>query len=192
MKLVVGTRNAHKIAELTEILTPALGALDLVPAQGEAPEEDATTFYENALIKARAAFADSGHPTIADDSGIEVRALGGQPGVRSARYAASGLDEDNSALLLKNLEGVEDRQAEFVCAAAYVTARGEYVIERRWEGTIAHAPSGGGGFGYDPIFLPEGSAVSAAEMSPAEKNSVSHRGQAFLALAELIATLPTE
>ena len=192
MKLVVGTRNAHKIAELTEILTPALGALDLVPAQGEAPEEDATTFYENALIKARSAFADSGHPTIADDSGIEVRALGGQPGVRSARYAASGLDEDNTALLLKNLEGVEDRQAEFVCAAAYVTARGEYVIERRWEGTIAHAPSGGGGFGYDPIFLPEGSAVSAAEMSPAEKNSVSHRGQAFLALAELIATLPTE
>jgi XTP/dITP diphosphohydrolase len=93
---------------------------------------------------------------------------------------------------LKNLEGVEDRQAEFVCAAAYVTARGEYVIERRWEGTIAHAPSGGGGFGYDPIFLPEGSTVSAAEMSPAEKNSVSHRGQAFLALAELIATLPTE
>ena len=192
MKLVVGTRNAHKIAELTDILTPALGDVTLVPAEGDGPEEDGTTFYENALIKARAAFADSGEPSIADDSGIEVRALDGHPGVRSARYAASGLDADNTALLLENLEGVEDRHAEFVCAAAYVTARGEYVIERRWEGTIAQAPSGGGGFGYDPIFVPAGSALTAAQMSPADKNSQSHRGQAFLALAELIATLPTE
>ncbi len=192
MKLVVGTRNAHKIAELTEILTPVLGGLELEPATGEAPEEDGTTFYANALIKARAAFSESGRPSIADDSGIEVRALGGEPGVRSARYAASGLDEDNTALLLTNLEGIEDRQAEFVCAAAYVTARGEYVIERRWEGTISQTPSGGGGFGYDPIFVPHGSSVTAAQMEPREKNEASHRGQAFRALAELIATLPTQ
>jgi len=179
MKIVVGTRNAHKIGELTEILSPVLVGIDLIPATGEAPVEDGASFYENALIKARAAFQDSGIPAIADDSGIEVPALGGEPGIHSARYSPSGEDEDNTELLLSKMLGITDRRAEFVCAAAYVTPQGEYVIERRWEGTLAEGPSGARGFGYDPIFIPKGLTITSAEMAPTDKNELSHRGQAF-------------
>jgi XTP/dITP diphosphohydrolase len=190
MKVVVGTRNAHKIEELLQILSPLLPGVELVPSQGEAPEENGSTFYENALIKARAAQEESGLPAIADDSGIEVAALDGAPGIHSARYSPSGVDVENTALVLSRLEGQDNRAAEFVCAAAYVTALGEYVIERRWAGSIAQEPSGAGGFGYDPIFIPHGHSVSAAQLSAEQKNELSHRGQAFQALALLMRELP--
>ena len=190
MRVVVGTRNAHKIEELQQILSSLLPGVELVPAAGDAPDEDGSTFYDNALMKARAAHAESGLPSVADDSGLEVSALEGAPGIHSARYSPSGLDADNTALVLSRLVGEDNRAAEFVCAAAYVTDRGEYVIERRWAGTLALEPSGGGGFGYDPIFIPEGSSVTAAQLSAHDKNELSHRGKAFRALAELMATLP--
>lgn len=187
MKLVVGTHNTHKIAELSRILGPLLPGVDLLAAVGDPPVEDGPTFYANALIKARAAHNDSGLPAIADDSGIEVGALGGAPGVLSARYSPSGKDEDNTALLITTMKGVADRRAAFVCAAAYVFEGEEFVIERRWEGTLALRPQGAGGFGYDPVFIPEGHQRSAAEFSPDEKDQLSHRGKAFRALAPLIA-----
>lgn len=187
MKVVVGTRNAHKIAELTRILSPALPDLELVPAQGPGPEETGDSFYANALIKARAAHEATGMPAIADDSGIEVEALDGAPGVYSARFAPSGLDGDNTALLLEKMEGHDNRRAAFVCAAAYVAGGAEYVIERRWEGSLASKPSGEGGFGYDPVFIPEGMSHAAATLTEDEKDSLSHRGQAFRALARFMA-----
>ncbi|MFT6973740.1 MAG: XTP/dITP diphosphohydrolase [Pontimonas sp.] len=186
MKVVVGTRNAHKIAELSRILGPALPGLELVPAQGPAPEETGNSFYANALIKARAAHEITGMPAIADDSGIEVDALDGAPGVYSARFSPSGLDGDNVALLLAKMEGRHNRRAAFVCAAAYVASGAEYVIERRWEGSVASAPSGEGGFGYDPVFIPEGMSHAAAALTAEEKDTLSHRGQAFRALARLM------
>jgi len=165
MKVVVGTRNAHKIEELLQIFVPPfVPGVELVPSRGEAPEENGSTFYENALIKARAAQEESGLPAIADDSGIEVAALDGAPGIHSARYSPSGVDAENTALVLSRLEGQDNRAAEFVCAAAYVTALGEYVIERRWAGSIAQEPSGAGGFWlrpdlYSPRSLGQRSAV---------------------------------
>lgn len=183
MRLVVGTKNAHKIAELERILGPLLPDLHLEPSPEESPVEDGDTFSANALIKARSAFSATGRPSIADDSGIEVVALGGRPGIFSARYAESGKDADNTAKVLSEMTGVGDRSAAFVCAAALVHQGGEIVLERRWEGTLALSPAGAGGFGYDPVFIPEGLELTAAELSAAEKDERSHRGQAFRALA---------
>jgi XTP/dITP diphosphohydrolase len=181
--IVVGTRNAHKILELQRILGPLVPDLVLHPATGEAPIEDGETFSANALIKARSAYLDTGMPAIADDSGIVVDALGGAPGIFSARYALSGLDADNTALLLANMAGKTDRTARFVCAAALVHSGGETVIEATWEGTLAGEPAGARGFGYDPIFIPRGESRSSAELGDDEKDHFSHRGQAFRALA---------
>lgn len=183
MRIGVQTGNAHKLEEFRRILDPVLPGIELVASGAPAPEETGESFTENALIKARAAFLATGLPSIADDSGISVDALGGAPGIYSARYSASGEDTENTALLLRNLEGVSDRHAAFVCAAALVTSGGEVVIERRWEGQVASAPSGRGGFGYDPVFIPAGLDQSAAELSPERKDEFSHRGQAFRALA---------
>lgn len=183
MKLGVGTGNAHKLEEFRRILGPLLPDLELQPSGAPSPDETGSTFSENALIKARAAYEATGLPSIADDSGIEVDALGGAPGLYSQRYSPSGTDIDNLNLLLKNLDGIDNRRAAFVCAAAVVSERGEHVVEKRWTGTVAQAPSGEGGFGYDPIFLPDDAEVSAAELSPDQKDSRSHRGQAFRALA---------
>jgi len=116
-----------------------------------------------------------------------VEALDGAPGVYSARFAPSGLDGDNTALLLEKMEGHDNRRAAFVCAAAYVAGGAEYVIERRWEGSLASKPSGEGGFGYDPVFIPEGMSHAAATLTEDEKDSLSHRGQAFRALARFMA-----
>lgn len=184
--LVLATHNAHKVAELRRILGDRLGAHELVAYDGPDAVEDADTFEGNALIKAREAFAHTGLPALSDDSGIAVDALGGAPGIHSARYAGSRDDGDNLRLLLTNLEGVEDRAARFVCAAALVDADGEYVVRGEWPGEVLTAPAGEGGFGYDPIFRPDGETRSSAELSPAEKDADSHRARAFgLLVAEL-------
>jgi XTP/dITP diphosphohydrolase len=181
---VLATHNAHKVEELRRILGERLGPHDLVAYDGPDPIEDADTFEGNALIKARAAFARTGLPALADDSGIAVDALGGAPGIRSARYAGTRDDGDNLRLLLKNLEGVTDRMARFVCAAALVDADGEVVVRGEWPGVVLETPAGDGGFGYDPIFRPEGETRSAAELTPAEKDAASHRFRAFSSLVD--------
>ena len=185
----MGTRNTHKLEELTRILAPLVPGLVLLPATGEGPEEDGHSFRENALIKARAAFADSGVASIADDSGLVVDALNGEPGIHSARYAGTGIDSDNTALVLDKMKGEVARSARFACAAALVSPHGEIVVERSWEGTLAQQPAGGGGFGYDPIFTPSGMSHTAAELESATKDELSHRGQAFRALAAHLAEM---
>jgi XTP/dITP diphosphohydrolase len=189
VQVVVGTQNAHKILELTRILLPEVPGLELVPSLGESPIEDGETFSANALIKARAAFLETGLPAIADDSGLVVDALDGAPGIFSARYSGSGDDQENTALVLTNMAGVSERTGRFVCAAALVTATAELVLERVWEGTIALAPRGARGFGYDPIFVPAGETRSSAELSEEEKDELSHRGHAFRALAPALRAL---
>jgi XTP/dITP diphosphohydrolase len=179
---VLATHNAHKVQELRRILGDRLGSHELVGYDGPAPIEDGATFEANALIKARAAHAHTGLPALADDSGIAVAALGGEPGIDSAHYSGTRDDAANLRLVLQNLDGVTDRRATFVCAAALVDADGEYVVRGEWPGEVLSEPAGVGGFGYDPIFRPEGGARSAAELTPAEKDSDSHRARAFIAL----------
>jgi XTP/dITP diphosphohydrolase len=190
MQLVVGTKNAHKIRELQRILESEIPGVVLHPSPEESPVEDGATFSENALIKARSAFAWTHTPAIADDSGLEVEALEGRPGLYSARYAGTRVDAENTAAVLAEMDGVTHRSAAFVCAAALVHQDGEVVVERRWRGTLGGEPRGTGGFGYDPIFIPEGFAVSAAEFSDQEKDLLSHRGQAFRALVPALLALP--
>jgi XTP/dITP diphosphohydrolase len=183
---VLATHNAHKVVELRRILGDRLGAHDLVGYDGPSPVEDGDTFEANALIKARAAHAHTGLPALADDSGIVVAALGGAPGIDSAHYSGIRDDAANLQLVLQNLEGVADRTATFVCAAALVDTQGEYVVRGEWPGEVLTRPAGAGGFGYDPIFAPRGETRSAAELTPAEKDADSHRARAFVALtAEL-------
>lgn len=182
-RLVLATHNAHKLEELAAILGPALAGFELVPTDGPDPIEDGMTFAENALIKARAAVAHTGLPALADDSGIAVDALAGAPGIHSKRYAGTGVDQDNIDLLLRELEGATDRTARFVCAAAFVDPDGTEIVEvAEFPGEVLRAPVGDGGFGYDPVFRPEGSERSLAEFSEEEKNAVSHRSRAFRAL----------
>jgi XTP/dITP diphosphohydrolase len=178
-QVVLATHNAHKVEELRRILGPSLDGLELVAYDGPEPIEDGETFEANALIKARAAAAHTGLPAIADDSGISVDALDGAPGIHSARYAGTRVDTDNVALLLANLVGIDDRAAQFVCAAAFVDGDFEHVVRGEWPGTVLHEAVGGGGFGYDPIFKPDGLSVSSAELRPDEKNAISHRAIAF-------------
>jgi XTP/dITP diphosphohydrolase len=187
-RLVVATRNEHKLRELGEILA----GIELVPLPDdvELPPEEGDTFAANALVKARAAREATGEAAIADDSGIEARALGGRPGTRSARYAGpDASDEENLALLLRELAGADDRAVAYVCALAYLGADGtQELVEGRCEGTLAGAPRGSGGFGYDPAFVPAdtgpGDERTMAELSAAEKHAISHRGRAARALAE--------
>ena len=186
----MASRNRKKLAELRRVLDAAgisgltLLSLDDVPAFDEAPETGAT-FEDNALAKARDAFAATGMPSVADDSGLEVDALNGMPGVLSARWSgAHGNDAANTALLLAQLRDVPGagRGAAFVSACALVSVSGETVVRGVWPGRIAREPRGDNGFGYDPVFVPEGSSRTAAELSPAEKDAVSHRGRALGAL----------
>jgi XTP/dITP diphosphohydrolase len=200
VKVVVATHNAHKVAELQRILGAALPGLELLPYDGPAPVEDADSFAGNALIKARAAAAHTGLPAIADDSGVSVDALAGAPGVDSAHYSGERDDAANLRLVLTNLGDEPNRAAQFTCAAALVDPVGtdpldvdesgaafEHVELGIWPGTIAHEPAGGGGFGYDPIFIPEGYSITSAELTADEKNAISHRGRAFAALARVLA-----
>jgi XTP/dITP diphosphohydrolase len=203
--VVVATRNAHKVAELTRILAAAsvIGAgVDLVslaefPGAPDAAETGCT-FAENALIKARAAAAFTRLPAVADDSGLSVDALNGMPGVLSARWAGRhGDDAANTDLVLAQVADVPQgkRGARFVCAAALVLPGAgppiERVVEGRLEGRLATRPRGKNGFGYDPIFVPDGEGRTTAEMTPDEKDAISHRGRAFRALAPVIAELLT-
>lgn len=199
-RLVLATHNAHKVAELRAILAPVLPDLDPAAVLGAAdvhapePVEDGVTFAENALLKARALAAATGLPAVADDSGLSVDVLGGAPGIFSARWAGRhGDDAANLSLLLAQLSDVPPthRGARFVCAAALVTPDGtEHVEIGTLEGTLAAAPRGEHGFGYDPVLVPLGETRSCAELTPAEKNAISHRGQAFRALVpHLVAAL---
>lgn len=193
-RLVLATGNAGKQRELAALLEPRGWSLVLQTALGiGSAEETGTTFEANALLKARHAARLSGLPALADDSGIEVDALGGRPGVHSARYAGPGAtDADNNALLLAELGGVPDarRQARYRCVVAYVRSADDpapLLARGAWEGRIASAPAGQGGFGYDPLFIPEGMDMTAAQMPPEAKNAASHRGQALAALLSLLA-----
>jgi len=188
MRLLVATRNRHKLDEMRAILR--LSGVDLIGADevaGLPPDvaEDADTFAGNALLKARVLCAASGLWTLADDSGLEVDALGGAPGVRSARYAGEPSDPAaNNAKLLRALDGVANRAARFRCALALAAPDGRaWCVEGRCEGRIAHAAAGGGGFGYDPLFVPDGQARTFAELPAAEKHRLSHRGAALAAAA---------
>jgi XTP/dITP diphosphohydrolase len=193
--VVLATRNAHKLAELEEILGEIGVGVDLVPLPADAPDvvEDAATFADNALKKARSAAAATGLPALADDSGLCVDALAGMPGVLSARWAGRGKDDAaNLSLVLDQLADVPDerRGAAFVCAAALVRPDGaEQVVEGRVEGRLVREPRGSGGFGYDPVFVPDGDSRTTAEMPAADKHAISHRGVAFRALAPALRTL---
>nr|WP_228538075.1 RdgB/HAM1 family non-canonical purine NTP pyrophosphatase [Nocardia sp. XZ_19_231] len=195
---MVASRNTKKLIELRRILDEAgvagveLVSLNEVPPYEEAPETGAT-FEENAIAKARDGAVATGLPCVADDSGIEVDALNGMPGVLSARWAGGhGDDAANNALLLAQLGDVPDdrRGGRFVSTCALVLPDGTTTVVRgEWPGTIAREPHGDGGFGYDPLFLPEGGTGSAAELTPAEKDAVSHRGRALTQLIPALAAL---
>lgn len=190
VSLVLATHNAHKVIELRQILGAQLDGIDLMVYDGPEPVEDGDSFEANALIKARAASVHTGFAAIADDSGIAVAALGGAPGINSARYAGTRDDADNVRLLLTNLQGADDRSAEFLCAAALVLPDGRETVElSRWPGSVLLEPVGDGGFGYDPVFMPVGYGVSAAELHPDEKNAISHRWRAFEALMPTVREL---
>ena len=197
--LLVASRNRKKLVELRRVLDGAgvsltLLSLDDVAAFDEAPETGAT-FEENALAKARDAYRASGVATVADDSGLEVDALNGMPGVLSARWSGRhGDDSGNTALLLAQMSDVpaERRGAAFVSACALVYGGGEAVLRGVWPGSIVREPRGDGGFGYDPVFLPSGSSRTAAELSPEEKDAVSHRGRALAALLPALRELATD
>jgi XTP/dITP diphosphohydrolase len=190
-RLVLATRNAHKVDELRRILEATGVEVELVGLDSfpDVPEVDETgaTFAENALLKAHAVVAATGLAAVADDSGLCVHVLGGMPGVFSARWAgAHGDDLANLRLLLAQLGDVPDdrRTAHFACAAALALPDGrEHVVEGRLNGVVVDEPRGSNGFGYDPVFVPEGDSRTTAEMSAADKDAISHRGRAFRALA---------
>jgi XTP/dITP diphosphohydrolase len=181
VRLVLATRNEHKLRELAQLMRPY--ELDPLPDGVELPPETGTTFADNALGKARAAAAATGRPSLADDSGIEAAALGGAPGVWSARYAGDDAgDEENLAKLLHDVPPDGDTRVAYVCAVAYAEPGGsEQVVHGRCEGRLTHRPRGSGGFGYDPAFVPDdypGDERTMAELSPEEKDAISHRGRA--------------
>ena len=188
LQLVAATANPHKLTEIAAILG---SAVELLPRPDDLGEvvEDGDTLEANARLKAAAVCGHTGQAAVADDTGLEVGALGGAPGVKSARYAGEHADDaDNRRKLLAELEGSADRSAHFrTVAVVAFPSGGEVLAEGTTTGTIAVAPQGDGGFGYDPVFVPDGGdGRTFAEMSPDEKNAVSHRGRAFRALAALL------
>lgn len=199
-RIVLASRNEDKLVELRRILAAAGLAVELLglPDGPEVPETG-RTFAENALIKARDAVATTGLPAVADDSGLAVDELNGMPGVRSARWAGSpagrprvAKDAANNDLLLAQLDDVaaDRRGAAFVCAAAFVDPAGtEHVVHGEMRGHLLTAPRGTNGFGYDPLFVPDGETRTSAELTAQEKDAISHRGQAFRALAAVLPEL---
>jgi XTP/dITP diphosphohydrolase len=194
VQLVLATRNAKKLAELDRLLVGAGLDVQILgsDAFSELPEieETGSTFAENSLIKARAVSTHTGLIAIADDSGLCVDALDGQPGIYSARWAGQGAtDESNLALVLEQIRDIEParRTAHFACAAALVLPSGEeYVVQGQVNGVLLTQRRGEGGFGYDPIFLPDGFDITTAEMTSEQKDAISHRGQAMRALVPVI------
>ena len=192
-RAVLASGNPGKLREFAALLAPlslqlaAQGDFGIQPAH-----ETGSTFIENALLKARHAARHAHLPALADDSGLEVEALGGRPGVWSARFAGEGAsDEQNLRQLLMELEGVPEgfRQARYQCAIVWVRSVGDQaplIAHGSWQGHIVRVPRGRGGFGYDPVFVPEGEQRTAAELTPAEKNAVSHRAQALNALVAML------
>ncbi|SEC54032.1 XTP/dITP diphosphohydrolase [Paramicrobacterium humi] len=195
--VVLATHNAHKVAEFQKILGAELPGLEVLPYDGPEPVEDGVTFADNALIKARTAARHTGHIALADDSGISVDVLGGSPGIFSARWSGTRDDETNRRLLLAQIADMssEHRRAHFHCAIALVVPDGtadaglEHVAHGDWPGAIATEEHGENGFGYDPVFVPEGFEVTAAQLSPGQKNEISHRARAFRALVPVLARL---
>ncbi|GGV73842.1 MULTISPECIES: RdgB/HAM1 family non-canonical purine NTP pyrophosphatase [Streptomyces] len=196
-RLILATRNPGKITELRAILAEAGLPHELVgtDAYPDVPDvkETGVTFAENALLKAHALARATGLPAVADDSGLCVDVLGGAPGIFSARWAGRhGDDEANLRLLLAQLADIADehRAAHFACAAALALPDGtERVVEGRLQGVLRREPAGTNGFGYDPILQPEGESRTCAELTPEEKNAISHRGKAFRALVPVIREL---
>lgn len=186
-RVLLATKNTGKVRELERILAPY--GLSLEGAAYDPGPETGTSFAENALAKAHEGVARTGLPSVADDSGLTVDALNGMPGILSARWAGRhGDDLANLQLVLGQLADVEARGAAFVCAAAYALPDGRSeVVLGELRGTLLHEPRGDGGFGYDPIFVPTGMSVTSAELTPEMKDAISHRGQAFRALAPLLA-----
>ncbi|MGV0036238.1 MAG: RdgB/HAM1 family non-canonical purine NTP pyrophosphatase [Candidatus Azotimanducaceae bacterium WSBS_2022_MAG_OTU7] len=187
MKFVLASGNQHKADEIGALL-PARFELALQKSLGvESPPETGTTFIENAIIKAKHASFVTGLPAIADDSGLCVPFLSGEPGVFSARYAGpEATDTENLSKLLDTLKGVTDRRAFFYCVLVYMATADDptpIITEASWAGEITHKPSGDQGFGYDPIFCIPALGTTAAELSSTQKNSISHRGQALAALS---------
>jgi len=191
LEIVLATHNAHKVDEFQRIIGERLTGVRVIGYDGPSPVEAGTSFAENALIKARAAAAHTGLPALADDSGIAVDVMGGAPGIFSARWAGSQAgDEANRRLLLEQIADVRQahRGAAFHCTIALVVphpliADGfEFTAAGRWPGSVAYEPRGSHGFGYDPVFEPEGREVTAAELPPEVKNAESHRARAFAAL----------
>jgi XTP/dITP diphosphohydrolase len=195
VRLVLATRNEHKLRELTQLMRPH--ELEPLPPELELPPETGTTFADNALGKARAAAVATGRAAIADDSGIEAAALGGAPGVWSARYAGeAATDQENLDKLLREVPPDGDTRVAYVCAMAYVEPGGdEQVVHGRCEGHLTHEPRGTGGFGYDPAFVPDdypGDERTMAELSTEEKDVISHRGRAARELAIRLARAEEE
>jgi XTP/dITP diphosphohydrolase len=196
-RVVLATRNAHKINELNRILADAgfggeLVGLDQFPDAPDVPETG-STFADNALLKARAIAAHTGLPAVSDDSGLTVNALNGMPGILSARWAGKhGDDHANLELVLGQLADIDNRDAAFVCVAALVLPDGgrEWTTTGVLHGHITREPRGTNGFGYDPIFVPDTMETTTAELAPADKDAISHRGRAFRAIAPLITALP--
>ncbi len=193
MRAVLATRNEHKLRELAQLLRSV--RLEPLPPEVELPPETGTTFVDNALVKARVAATATGLPAIADDSGIEAAALGGAPGVWSARYAGeAATDEENLDKLLHEVPD-EDRRVSYVCALVYVEPGGrEEVVHGRCDGVLSAEPRGDGGFGYDPAFVPADydDGRTMAELSVDEKDAISHRGRAARALARKLADLQAD
>lgn len=188
MKIVFATHNAHKVSEVQAVLGSEYQLVTATEAgiSEEIPETQ-PTIEGNALQKARYVYEHTGLHCFADDTGLEVEALNGAPGVYSARYAGEHVSyADNNKLLLKNLAGCQNRKARFRTVIALILDGKEHLFEGRVEGTIATEPHGEGGFGYDPLFIPEDSQLTFAEMSPEAKNGISHRGRA---VAKLVAFL---
>jgi XTP/dITP diphosphohydrolase len=196
-QFVLATHNQHKVEEFRSILEQSVPGFELTSYDGPEPVEDGDTFAANALIKARAAAAHTGLPSLADDSGLSVDALQGAPGILSARWAGEPKsDARNLALVLEQLTDVPEgeRGASFVCCIALVfpatdeVPAEEFTFEARWHGTLTRGPRGENGFGYDPIFVPEGYSVTSAELEPATKNEQSHRARALALVAQHLST----
>lgn len=188
MKIVFATNNAHKLGEVRQVVGDKFEIVSLRECGiVEDIPEDEPTLEGNALAKARYIFNRTGLDCFADDTGLEVDALGGEPGVRSARYATDGHDDEaNKRLLLERLQGVENRAAQFRTAVALIIGGKEYLFEGIVRGEIAYEERGEGGFGYDPLFFPEGGELTFAQMSGEAKNAISHRGRAVRKLADFL------